>query len=206
MSFKSTIGGFVRDLKTRIYKSQVLAKHPRLRSAFNITSHLTYEERYTLFKLAEGKKHILEIGSYIGCSAACFGAQLINEGGRIFCIDTWQNDAMTEGGRDTSVEFHNNTKEFRTLITPVRGFSTEVVDEVRKLTPVLDVLFIDGDHSYEGAKGDWEAYKGFLSSGSIVICHDIGWAEGVKRVVEEDIKPHVNSFDHLPNLWWGVIR
>jgi predicted O-methyltransferase YrrM len=206
MSFKSMVGEQVRKLRTKFYIGNIVRKHPELKTAFSITSHLTPEERYTLFTLAKNKKNILEIGSYIGCSAACFGAAIQHSGGRIFCIDTWQNDAMTEGGKDTSFEFKNNTKQFTSFITPVRGFSTEVVDEVRRLTPMVDLFFIDGDHSYEGAKADWESYKRFLTPGSIVVCHDIGWAEGVVRVVNEDIKPLVSSHNSLPNLWWGTLR
>ena len=37
-----------------------------------------------------------------------------------------------------------------------------------------------------GVKSDWENYKAFLV-GSIVIMHDSGWADGVKRVIQEDI-------------------
>jgi predicted O-methyltransferase YrrM len=206
MSFRSKVGEKLRELKTKLYISGIVRKYPQLKTAFSITSHLTPEERYTLFTLAKNKKNILEIGSYIGCSAACFGAALQHDGGRIFCIDTWQNDAMTEGGKDTMFEFRKNTKEFSGLITQVRGFSTAVVDEVSRLTPMVDLFFIDGDHSYEGAKNDWESYKHFLASGSIVVCHDIGWAEGVVRVVKEDITPRVSSHDSLPNLWWGTIR
>jgi len=33
--------------------------------------------------------------------------------------------------------------------------------------------------------------------------HDIGWAEGVIKVVEEDVKPHLIKFDQLPNMFWG---
>jgi predicted O-methyltransferase YrrM len=206
MSFKSMVGEQIQKLRTKFYIGNIVRKHPELKTAFSITSHLTPEERYTLFTLAKNRKNILEIGSYIGCSAACFGAAIQHSGGRIFCIDTWQNDGMSEGGRDTNQEFKSNTKKFSTLITPVRGYSTEVVDEVRKLTPWLDLLFIDGDHSYEGAKGDWETYKGFLSPGSVVVCHDSGWAEGVQRVIREDIQPKVSSYDSLPNLWWGVVK
>jgi hypothetical protein len=35
--------------------------------------------------------------------------------------------------------------------------------------------------------------------------HDFGWAEGVKKVIKEDIKPMVESHGNLPNLWWGKL-
>jgi predicted O-methyltransferase YrrM len=192
-------------LLTKFFTWRVLLHYPVLRKAYAIQSHLTAQERYELFRLAIGKQRILEIGSYLGASATCFGSALKNTSGKIYCIDTWNNDAMTEGKKETFELFAQNTAPFKENIIPVRGFSTAVVDNVLALTTTLDLLFIDGDHSYEGVKADWEAYKSFLHPGSIVIFHDIGWAEGVQRVVREDAKPVVTSSGELPNLWWGVI-
>jgi cephalosporin hydroxylase len=37
----------------------------------------------------------------------------------------------------------------------------------------LDFLFIDGDHSYEGVKQDWQTYSAFVRSGGLIAFHDI---------------------------------
>lgn len=37
----------------------------------------------------------------------------------------------------------------------------------------VDILFIDGDHSYAGAKHDFEAYSALVRPGGIVLFHDI---------------------------------
>jgi cephalosporin hydroxylase len=37
----------------------------------------------------------------------------------------------------------------------------------------LDFLFLDGDHSYEGVKLDWEDYRKFVRPGGLVAFHDI---------------------------------
>jgi hypothetical protein len=37
----------------------------------------------------------------------------------------------------------------------------------------LDFLFIDGDHSYEGAKSDYEKYSPLVKSGGVIAFHDI---------------------------------
>jgi len=37
------------------------------------------------------------------------------------------------------------------------------------------------------------------------VFHDYGWADGVKRVVREDVLPLVSSHDQLPNMWWGTL-
>jgi predicted O-methyltransferase YrrM len=38
--------------------------------------------------------------------------------------------------------------------------------------PPLDFVFIDGDHSYEGLRGDWEAWSGLVAPGGVVALHD----------------------------------
>ena len=180
--------------------------NPRLSVALDIPSHLTTEERITLYRLASSRKEVLEIGSYLGASACCFGAALKEaKAGRLFCVDTWRNEGMSEGSRDTYAEFTANTAPFSEFVVPVRGQSVDVFEQVKSMTGHLDLLFIDGDHSYEGVKADWEVYRHILKPGSIIAFHDWGWAEGVRRVVIEDVMPRVVSFAQLPNMWWGTI-
>lgn len=194
------------ELMTRFSDFRLRRLFPALKQAFRITTHLTLKERIHLYLLTKGQNSVLEIGSYIGASACCFGAALKEaKSGICICIDTWNNNAMTEGNRDTWQEFQTNTACYKDYIVPVRGFSTIVVDKVGSRVESLDLLFIDGDHSYKGVKADWDAYKKFLKSGSIVVFHDWGWAEGVKRVVQKDVMPLVSSYDKLPNMWWGTI-
>jgi predicted O-methyltransferase YrrM len=37
----------------------------------------------------------------------------------------------------------------------------------------LDVLYLDGDHSYDGIKSDFELYSPLVKSGGIIVFHDI---------------------------------
>ena len=182
-----------------------------LREGFSIESHLTVQERVVLYKLCSraGVQTCLEIGSYVGASAYFMSAGLSQKSsdfGKLFCIDTWKNDSMSEGNWDTYATFVKNTSLYSGFIVPIRGFSTEVVECVARQTQDLDLLFIDGDHTYEGVKADWQAYRRFLKPGSIVVFHDWGWADGVKKVVEEEVKQWVCESGGLPNMWWGRIR
>jgi predicted O-methyltransferase YrrM len=206
-SLARTIVTPLRTLEARAHDALIRLLVRPLQAAFQVPSHLTSRERFELYRLARGRDVVCEIGSYVGASACCFGAAMHERGdGMILCIDTWRNDAMTEGARDTHAEFSRNTASYARYITQIRGFSTEVVDQVARRAQRIDLLFIDGDHSYEGAKADWDAYKGFLRAGSVVVFHDCGWAEGVQRVIEEDAKPCVSSYERLPNMWWGVLK
>lgn len=183
-----------------------IARYPELRHAYSIESHLTRLECYRLFTLGLKVTRALEIGSYLGASATCLAAACHRSGrGKVLCIDTWNNNAMTEGARDTWSLFHANTAMYSSYIVPVRGYSTEVVDQVTQDISELDLLFIDGDHSYQGVKADWKAYRGFLREGSVVIFHDYGWAEGVQKVVHDEVMPLVSDHRQLPNMWWGTL-
>jgi predicted O-methyltransferase YrrM len=57
--------------------------------------------------------------------------------------------------------------------------------------PSVDLLLVDGDHSYEGARGDWEAWRDRVTPDGHVVFHDAvpdGLArphEGVVRLLNE---------------------
>lgn len=48
----------------------------------------------------------------------------------------------------------------------------------------VDFLFIDGDHTYEGVKQDFEMYSELVSEGGIIALHDIATHPDDKEVVE----------------------
>lgn len=190
-------------------------RSPELRSLFNIPTHLTSRERATLRRLATEREvatgrciNIVEIGSYLGASSAFMASGLAQPGSRVYCIDTWTNDAMTEGRRETQAQFKSNTQRYSELIVPVRGWShsPDVLGRIQREAGKIDLLFIDGDHSYEGVKADWINYQPLLANNATVVLHDVGWAEGVQRIVAELAGPEVDSPKSLPNLWWGTVK
>lgn len=208
ISITNKLGKLFSILFEKINHQIFLIRNSNLRKSDQIFTHLTTQEKRKLFELAskvEQGSYAVEIGSYLGASS-CFIAAGLRDSSKLICIDTWENDAMSEGKRSTEREFDENTRTFRSKIIKVKGYSKEVVEEVYNITHTIDLLFIDGDHSYEGCKTDWDLYSPFLKSGGCVIFHDIGWAEGVKKVVEEDVKPKLKYFDSLPNMFWGYIK
>lgn len=56
----------------------------------------------------------------------------------------------------------------------------------------IDILFIDGDHSYEGCKSDYDKYVPFVKDGGLVYMHDILVGRyGVKDVWKDIPYPKV---------------
>lgn len=72
---------------------------------------------------------------------------------------------------------------------------------------LIDVLFIDGDHSYDGVKQDFEMYSPFVRPGGIIGCHDIcnhnrpdvqvdRWWRGLNLATEDIVT--------APATWGGI--
>jgi predicted O-methyltransferase YrrM len=51
--------------------------------------------------------------------------------------------------------------------------SIETFEKVKSICPQFDFIFIDGDHTYEGVKRDFELYKDLLSPRGYIAFHDI---------------------------------
>ena len=170
-----------------------------------IPTHLTLKEKIKLYELAnKSLGNLVEVGSYLGASS-CFLAMGISDNktnSKLFCVDTWQNDGMSEGKRNTYEDFLNNTKQFSELIFALRGSSEKIVTQFDHR---ISLLFIDADHTYEQCYQDWLLWKPYLLPDSKVIFHDIGWANGVKKVVAEQVSPRAKSEGCLPNMYWAII-
>jgi predicted O-methyltransferase YrrM len=72
----------------------------------------------------------------------------------------------------------------------------------------IDLLFIDGDHTYEGVKQDWEMYSPLVRSGGLVVFHDISGNYGDTEVKKywDSIRPAYNhkEYSHYPGGKCGI--
>lgn len=59
----------------------------------------------------------------------------------------------------------------------------------------IDLLWIDGDHSYEGVKTDFELYSNIMNDKGIIIIHDTDEKYEETLIVSEDAKKDHHRFD-----------
>jgi hypothetical protein len=59
----------------------------------------------------------------------------------------------------------------------------------------IDFLFIDGDHTYEGVKKDFDLYSTILSENGVIIIHDTDSSYEETLIVSEDAKKDHYRFD-----------
>ena len=150
-----------------------------------IRTSVSKVQRLALFEEASARIQLglfLEIGSYLGATAVTLAAAMHRcSNGTVYCVDTWQNETMNEGKRSTFDEFKENTDAFTNII-PIIGRSASVQ---MPFTGQVDLVFIDGDHSYAGVKADVERFSPFVREGGCLALHDHSHFPTVTRVLGE---------------------
>lgn len=64
----------------------------------------------------------------------------------------------------------------------------------------IDFLFIDGDHTYEGIKQDFETYRDLVSEGEMIALHDIVPQEKKSRVNVDEFWREVKDDNETEDL------
>ena len=172
----------------------------------NIYTNVVPAELDTLNELAENKNIGVEIGSYLGASSYAISASNIK---KLYCIDIWKSNTKLrpdpKSGKTLLETFKNNTKKYEDKIEIIVDYSYNAIKFFIKNEIKIDFLFIDGDHSYEGVKKDWELYKPIMQKDSIVVFHDWGWGS-VKKMIKENVINQTYNHKNLPNMWWANIK
>jgi predicted O-methyltransferase YrrM len=120
-------------------------------------------------------KVIVELGTQGGMSYFCF-CQAVREhdvASRCYAVDTWQGDDHTGAYDDavySAVAAHNdaNYKDFSELL---RIRFEEAVGRFEDGT--IELLHIDGFHTYEAVRQDFETWYPKVAPGGVVLFHDI---------------------------------
>jgi predicted O-methyltransferase YrrM len=157
------------------------------------------DSAYLLYALVKSAKPavVVEIGSARGRSSCFMGMALKENGvGKLYAIDP---HTKTEWNDADSVDTYEilkgnvNALGLDGVVEILRNTSDNVANDWNR---GIDILFIDGDHSYEGAKRDWDLFSPFVKPFGSVIFHDTLWDlkpdpkyarsdMGVPRLVDE---------------------
>lgn len=127
-------------------------------------------------------KNGLEIGSFEGASAVW----LMDHRPKLTlaCVDIF-GPAFDDVTGEYEQRFERNVAEYGKRIIKLKGKSTDVLPKLVQAKR-FDFIYIDGDHSYEGAKADAELAYPLLKKGGVMIFDDYDNEEfGVRRAVDE---------------------
>lgn len=120
---------------------------------------------------------VVEIGSARGKSTCTLALACKQNGhGKIYAIDPHTPNAWSDlGVKSDSYDFLMSRLRAYWLNEWCEVIATTSQVAAQKWSCPIDLLFIDGDHTYEGVKHDFEAFKPWLSEHAIVLFHDSHW-------------------------------
>lgn len=150
-----------------------------------------------------------ELGSHNGASffAACQAMQRNEYGGKAVAIDLWQGDE--HAGFYAESVFKNFKYILSTRYSDVGEFLRMSFDEASSLFEdgSIDLLHIDGLHTYEAVKSDYETWRSKVTKNGVIIFHDTNVYErefGVWQLWDE-IKNDAVSFNFKHTHGLGVL-
>lgn len=120
---------------------------------------------------------IVELGSYYGCSAFTFLQALkdFDMKSHFYAIDTWEGDSFTENDyKENIYDSYKNIQEKlfagQNAIMKRMTFDQACCDFEEES---IDLLHIDGSHTYEDCRHDFEKWFSKVSRKGIILFHDI---------------------------------
>ncbi|GJD43446.1 hypothetical protein AFCDBAGC_1298 [Methylobacterium cerastii] len=152
---------------------------------------------------------VVELGTHNGVSflAFCDAMQRANISGRCYAIDTWGGDHQAGFyGEDVYTSLHDLVyMRYRHCAELIRS---KFEDALKFFSDgSIDLLHIDGLHTYDAVKADFDSWKCKLSSRGVILFHDTNVRQGdfgVYRLWEELRAAHP-SFEFLHGHGLGVL-
>lgn len=156
-----------------------------------LTAHDTYVLKHYMSEAKPNSLYV-ETGSYLGCSGILAGLVMKGES-LVYCHDIWvcnMNELSIDSGippivDDYFYQFYKNVRDnkLQHKVIPIRGDSkyTLGIHEDKS----IDLAFIDGDHSYEGALNDLQAIYPKMKSDGVILCHDCRPNSQVLKAITE---------------------
>jgi hypothetical protein len=156
-------------------------------------------------------KTFVELGTHTGNSyfSFCQSIKQSNLATRCYAVDTWQGDEHAGYYGDeifNQLNSHNkeNYSSFSRLLRMTFDEATSHFSDGS-----IDLLHIDGLHTYDAVKHDFETWLPKLASGAVVLFHDTNVRErgfGVWKLWEELRTRYPNNLEFLHSHGLGVLQ
>jgi predicted O-methyltransferase YrrM len=136
------------------------------------------DSAWLLYSLAKSLKPevCVEIGSARGKSACYVGLALAENGkGKIYAIDPHSKTDWNDDDSVDTIDLFRQNIALLGLEDRVEIVRKTSDDAARGWDRKVDLIFIDGDHTYEGVRRDWELFSPHLSEFGVAVFHDTAW-------------------------------
>ena len=146
-------------------------------------------------------KVIVEVGVAEAKSTdwLCRGAKL--RGGFVYGYDLWDthglNNQFKHWSSKEKCEAYLTSKGHTNFeLTKINSRTPEFAELIKTKHPVIDLAFIDGCHSYDGIKNDFDAIYPQLSATGVIVFHDTMSIDGCREfMIDLRTKYNDGTFD-----------
>jgi len=188
----------------------------------NIKGFLSHEEGLFLYRLTKEycmKGVAVEIGSYCGKSACYIGQACKENNTYLVTIDHHRGSEEQQLGQEyfDPQEFDYKKNRVNTLPTllkniskfnldnSIRAIVSDSASAAESLEDDLDIVFIDGSHTFESARLDYASWKGKIRKGGILAIHDIydtevDGGQAPKEIYEKALKENFELIERVNSL------
>jgi predicted O-methyltransferase YrrM len=134
-------------------------------------SQTTIAERDCLARHAADRRRLVEIGIWHGVTTRRLRAAMLSNG-ILYAVDPFRVgrlgfSAQRYVASREVAKVQNGTVEWIRLT----GAEAGLAHRTAGLEPV-DFIFIDGDHTYQAIRADWDAWSPLVARGGIIALHD----------------------------------
>lgn len=128
----------------------------------------TENEQACIRKYARNAKNCLEIGVYEGVNTALIAASMLPDG-KLYAIDPFFKGTLGICYHEIVAKTSLRRKGLLEKVEFIPKLSFEAGNDV---PDDLDFIFVDGDHSLEGIRKDWEIFSRKLKPEGFILLHD----------------------------------
>ena len=155
-------------------------------------------------------KVIVEVGVAEAKSTdwLCRGAKL--RGGKVYGYDLWDTHGLKNqfehwSSKEKCEAYLQSKGHTNFELTKINSRTPEFAELIKNRHPVIDLAFIDGCHSYDGIKNDFDVIYPQLSECGVIVFHDTMSIDGCREfMIDLRTKFWDGTFDLITFPWGSM--
>ena len=138
----------------------------------------------------------------------CRGAKL--RGGKVYGYDLWDTHGLNNqfehwSSKEKCEEYLRGKGHVNFELTKINSRTPEFAELIKSKHPSIDLAYIDGCHSYDGIKNDFDVIYPLLSESGVIVFHDTLRIDGCREfMIDLRTKFFDGTYDLITFPWGSM--